>query len=69
MKSLALRLLAAALCLVLLSSQAFADASHFALLGKDLGPCRRLTGSAYAILVFVSTPAHPRKSRRRRCMT
>ena len=59
MKSFALRLLAAALCLVLLSSQAFADASHFALLGRDLGPCRRLTGSAYVILVFVSTPAHP----------
>ena len=32
---------------------------HFALKARGQGPCDRLVGDAYIILVFVSTPQHP----------
>lgn len=36
-----------------------AVAEHFALKGRDYGPCDKLLGDTYIILVFVSTPNHP----------
>ncbi len=35
------------------------DNGHFALSGKNLGPCRELVGNIYVMLFFVHTPLHP----------
>lgn len=54
------RVLTPALSLTLLQGiPVGAKAEHFALRGRDAGPCGRLLGNAYIVLVFVSTPKRP----------
>ena len=52
------RLLALALCLCLLPLGG-ALSEHFALTGRDCGPCKKLLGDVEILLIFVNTPAHP----------
>ena len=41
------------------AAQGSSSSEHFALKARGWGPCDKLTGDAYIILVFVSTPQHP----------
>ncbi len=45
--------------MILITSCPTAAAEHFALKSRDWGPCRKLLGNAFIILVFVFTPRHP----------
>ena len=47
------------LALALLMSCAAAEDVHFALRGRDYGPCKKLLGDVEIIVIFVNTPQHP----------
>ncbi len=42
-----------------MNNQSENEQEHFALSGKNLGPCRELVGNIYVLLFFVNTPLHP----------
>lgn len=61
MRKIIVCLLSLAIVFTLCFSVSFADAgdTHFMLQNRDYGPCDKLLGDAYILLVFVSTPQHP----------